>query len=86
MATAETRTRTPWLALVDLPRPEHIERQMGHLARWLEENPGAHPERRAVVQTLHTECDRIRRELATARWILDQAINFKPLEDPDVDR
>lgn len=72
--------RVPWLGLVDLPNPEAIDRQMRYLSRWLEERPDEHPERRAIVQTLHAELDRVRRELESARWILDQAVNFVPME------
>ena len=76
-----TQHKTPWLALTNLPRIGMLESSMDGLQRWLEENPGEHEERRALVQSLHASLDRVRREVLTAHWILGQAIEFKPMED-----
>lgn len=75
-----TSHRTPWLALTSPPRPETIECAMVNLRRWLAENPGEHEERRAIVLTAHAALDRVRRELADIQWMVDQAINFTPMD------
>jgi len=76
-------TRTPWLALIDVPNPGKILRDQEKLTRWSLENTDEHPERHALVHSLNASLDRARRELETACWILDQAINFKPMEGSD---